>query len=80
MAVALTATALTQVLVAAIAVVAVAAGVDDFEGASIVDIVGINAMYAALFGLAAWLFRRSAAQRSAQNLHGGSPTPERSRS
>ena len=30
------------------------------EEASIVDILGINAMYAALFCLSAWLFRRAA--------------------
>ena len=80
MAVTLAATALTQVLVALVAVVLVAAGVDDFEGASVIDVIGINAMYAGLFGLAAWLFRRSEGGRSAQNLHGGSPAPDTVRS
>ena len=55
MSLALLATAATQVLVT---VVALAAGVP--EDASIVDILGVNAMYAALFCLSAWLFRRAA--------------------
>ena len=55
MSLALLATAATQVLVT---VVALVAGVP--EEASIVDILGINAMYAALFCLSAWLFRRAA--------------------
>ena len=63
MAVALLATAATQVLVTFIALVA---GVP--EDASIVDIVGINAMYAALFCLSAWLFRRAAEQDSAVDV------------
>lgn len=61
MALALLATALTQVFVTGIALIVW----HDTEGASIVDILGINAMYAALFGLAALLFRRSAEQQSA---------------
>lgn len=52
---ALLATAATQVLVT---VVALVAGVP--EEASIADVLGINAMYAALFCLSAWLFRRAA--------------------
>jgi hypothetical protein len=59
MSLALLATAVTQVLVT---VVALVAGVP--EEASIVDILGINAMYAALFCLSAWLFRRAAEQDS----------------
>ena len=59
MSLALLATAATQVLVT---VVALVAGVP--EEASIVDILGINAMYAALFCLSAWLFRRAAEQDS----------------
>ena len=55
MSLALLATAAAQVLVT---VVALVAGVP--AEASIVDILGINAMYAALFCLAAWLFRRAA--------------------
>jgi hypothetical protein len=58
MALALAATALTQALVTAIAL---ATGQQDTEGASVVDILGINAMYVALFGLSALLFRRAAA-------------------
>ena len=55
MSLALRATAATQVLVT---VVALVAGVP--KEASIVDILGINAMFAALFCLSAWLFRRAA--------------------
>ena len=51
----LLATAATQALVTVIALVG---GVP--ENASVVDILGINAMYAALFCLSAWLFRRAA--------------------
>lgn len=61
MAVALTATAVTQVLVA---VVALATGLPDAENASVLDIVALTVMYAGLFGLSAWLFRR-ADERSA---------------
>ena len=57
MALALVATALTQLVVTAIAL-----AIEDLEGASVVDILGINAMYAALFSLSAWLFQRSAEQ------------------
>ena len=57
MSLALVATAATQVLVT---IVALVAGVP--EEASIVDVLGINAMYAALFCLSAWLFRRAAEQ------------------
>lgn len=60
MALTLLAMALTQVLVTAIALIA---GLH--HGASVADIVGINAMYAALFGLSAWLFWRAAEQYSA---------------
>ncbi len=59
MAVALVATALAQAL---ITLTAFLAGLH--EGASSIDIVGINAMYVALFTLSAWLFRRAAGQRS----------------
>jgi hypothetical protein len=57
MAVALAATALAQAVVSATALLA---GLHQAEGASVVDIVGLTAMYAALFGLAAWLFWRAA--------------------
>lgn len=61
MALALAATALTQASVTAGALLA---GLQDTEGASVIDIVGINAMYVALFGLSAWLFRRAAEEPS----------------
>jgi hypothetical protein len=61
MALALLATAAAQLLVA---VIAIAAGLQDTEGASVVEILGINAMYAALFGLSSWLFWRAAEQRT----------------
>jgi hypothetical protein len=66
MARALLATAVTQVLVT---VVALLAGLPP-EGASVVDILGINAMYAALFALSAWLFRRAAEQHAAVAVSG----------
>jgi hypothetical protein len=61
MVLALAATALTQLVVTAVALLA---GVPGY--ASVVDIVAVNAMFAALFGLSAWLFSR--------------PTPRSSRS
>lgn len=57
----LLATALAQVLVA---VIALAAGLHRTEGASALDIIGLNAMYAALFAWSAWLFRRAADRRA----------------
>lgn len=59
MALALLATAVAQVLVA---VVALLSGLPDAEGASVLDIVALTVMYAGLFGLSAWLFRRAAEQ------------------
>ncbi|GAA4399872.1 hypothetical protein GCM10023168_07880 [Fodinibacter luteus] len=56
MAVALLATAATQVLAP---VVAFAAGLEGTAGASVVDVVGLTAMLSGLFVLAAWLFRRA---------------------
>ena len=53
MAWALTATALAVVVVA---VIALATGLQDTEGASVIEILGLTAMYAGLFGLSAWLF------------------------
>jgi hypothetical protein len=64
MALALGATAAAQALVALGAIVAVLAEVDDFAGASVIDLVGINAMFVGLFGLAAWLFLRAAGPRA----------------
>jgi len=67
MALTLAAMAATQVAVTAIALVV---GVPD--DASVVDILGVTAAYAALFGLSAWLFRRAAGQRPA--VSAGAPT------
>jgi hypothetical protein len=64
MALALGATAAAQALVALGALVAVLAEVDDFAGASVLDLVGINAMFVGLFSLAAWLFLRAAGSRT----------------
>ncbi len=61
MALVLVATAFAQVLVTAAAFLA---GLPQERGASVVDIVGINAMYTVLFGLSAWLFRQAAGQTS----------------
>jgi hypothetical protein len=57
MAVALAATALAQALVT---LTALLAGLHATEGASLVDIVGINAMYVALWATSALLFGRAA--------------------
>jgi hypothetical protein len=62
MAWALAATAIALVVVAGIALIA---GLHHEPGASAVEILGISGMYAALFGLSAWLFRRSADLRAA---------------
>lgn len=59
MALTLLAMAVAQVLVA---VVALIAGLQDTEGASVAEILGLTGMYAALFCLSAWLFRRAAEQ------------------
>jgi hypothetical protein len=61
MAVVLAATALAQVVVSATALLA---GLHRDAGASVVDIVGLTAMLASMFSLAAWLFRRAADQQS----------------
>jgi hypothetical protein len=57
MAYTLLATATAQVVVA---VVALATGQQDTPGASTMEILGLTAMYAGLFGLSAWLYWRSA--------------------
>ena len=62
MALALLATACAQALVAVIALIA---GYQHNEGASVIEILGINGMYVALFGLSAWLFARAEEQPSA---------------
>ena len=61
MAVTMLATAATQVLAP---VVAFVAGLEGTEGASVLDVVGLTGMFAGLFLLSAWLFRRSARQRT----------------
>jgi len=55
----LAAAALTTVAVTAVALVAVVPG---REGVSVVDLLGLTAMFSALFALAAWLFSRAAAR------------------
>jgi hypothetical protein len=57
MALALSATAVATMLAG---LVAVAAGLHREEGASVLEILGLSAMYAALFAGSAWLFRRAA--------------------
>jgi hypothetical protein len=42
-----------------VAVIALTLGYADEPGASVLEILGLNAMYAGMFGVAAWLFRRS---------------------
>jgi hypothetical protein len=59
MALTLLATAIAQLLVAVIALIA---GLQDTPGASVAEILALSAMYAALFGLSAWLFWRAAEQ------------------
>ncbi len=61
MAVTLLATAATQVFAP---VVAFAAGLEGTEGASMLDVVGLTGLFAGLFLLSAWLFRRSARART----------------
>jgi len=61
----LLATALTQ---AVVTVAALLVGVP--EDASVLDIVGINTMYVALFCLSAWLFRRAAEQGAVVAVEG----------
>ena len=56
MVLALAATATVQVLVA---VVALATGQHDTPGASVLEILGLTAMYAGLYAVAAWCFWRS---------------------
>jgi len=57
MAMTLAAMALAQVLVAGIAL-----ALDLTEDASVADLLALTAMFAGLFGLSAWLFRRAADQ------------------
>jgi hypothetical protein len=57
--------AATAGMTVAVAAVALATGQQDTPGASVLEILGLTTMYAALFGLSAWLFLRSARLRSA---------------
>lgn len=61
MALALSATALAQALVAVIALVA---GKHRAEATSVAELLGLNGMFVVLFAGAAWLFRRAARRRS----------------
>jgi hypothetical protein len=63
MAVALLATAVTQVLAP---VVAFAAGLEGTQGASLVDVLGLTAMFSGLFLVSAWFFQRSAQARAGE--------------
>jgi hypothetical protein len=56
MAYALAATALATVLAG---LLALGAGLHEVPGASVVEIIGLTGMYAGLFTVAAWFFRRS---------------------
>ena len=62
MAGALAATAIAQLIAGVIAVVV---GYQDEPGASALEILGINAMYAGLFALSAWLFWRAGSNSAA---------------
>lgn len=46
-----------------VAAVALLTGLQDTPGASTLEILGLNAMYAALFGTSAWLFHRAVVLR-----------------
>ena len=59
MAVALLATASVQSVVAFGSAVAVRLGAGEYAGASAVDVLGVSAMFVALFVGAAWLFHRA---------------------
>ena len=61
MSVVLLATAVTQ---AVAPVAAFAAGLEGTEGASLIDVLGLTAMFCGLFLLSAWLFQRSAQARA----------------
>lgn len=61
MALALSATALAQALVAVIALVA---GKHRAEATSVAELLGLNGMFVVLFAGSAWLFRRAARRRT----------------
>ncbi|MFQ6171722.1 hypothetical protein ACK8HX_08955 [Oryzobacter sp. R7] len=67
MVVVMAAAAVTQVLVP---VVLLASGADGTSGVSLLDVAGLTLMYAGLFTLAAWLFRRAGGAGPAVALHG----------
>lgn len=67
LAVALMATALTQAVVTATALLG---GLHDSAGASVVDLLGITAMYAVLFSVSGWLFWRAAEPHVAVSVGG----------
>jgi hypothetical protein len=60
----------TALALAVVAVVALVAGLQDTEGASVAEILGLTAMYAIPCGLSAWLFHRAADQSSAVTVRG----------
>ena len=64
MALALAATAAATLVVG---VIAIAAGLYRNEGASVLEILGLSAMFASLFGVSAWLFWIAAEQRPAES-------------
>jgi len=53
----------TAAVTVAVAAVALATGQQDTPGASVLEILGLTAMYAALFGMSAWCFWRAAEHR-----------------
>ena len=61
MALALAATAATQVVVG---LVAIGRGLHASPGASVLEIMGLTCMYAVMFAASAWLFQRAAEQES----------------
>ena len=65
--------AATQAVVTVVALGAVLLEVGEFEGASVVDLLGINAMYVALFCTSGWLLLRSS--REAAPPAGARPQP-----
>ena len=70
MAIALLATAVTQV---AVTVVAFAASIEGTEGASVSDVIGLTVMFAGLFGLSALLFSRAARPRASSAVDAPGP-------
>lgn len=71
MVLALGATAVAQALVALGALVAVRAEVGGFAGASVLDLLMVNALFVGLFGLAAWLFARAVGDSRVEHVQKG---------